>query len=153
LTLETGLFAMEVPAKGATRGHVRFALRSTAPEEVGTVALCGLVASAVLFERLKAQWTQFVLALGDAPRLDVLARWEDDGLDLTWEPVVLEPGRMDDIAGRIRDKAFPVSSSAPPAPVDRQAVKEPSEDAPAGLADHDPSEGDDWRVKQLLRIP
>ncbi len=173
MTLENALFVMDIPERGATKGHIRFDLRSLEPDAVGTTALCATVASAILFERLQAQWTHLVIGLdGSHGSVHALARWEDDGLDLTWTPKPLEPGRMEEIAGRIKDKTFllgkdapknapmpqaPQGSGAPTArPAAPPSAPPPSseERAPAGLADGvlTPEE-EDYLVKQLLRVP
>jgi len=171
MTLETPLFVMDIPEQGATKGHVRFDLRSLEPDAIGMTALCATVASAILFERLQAQWTHLVIGLdGSHATVHALARWEDDGLDLTWPPKTLEPGRMEEIANRIRDKTFLIGKdtpkSAPAAPqgsgsqASRPAAPSTApplaseEYAPAGLADGvlTPQE-EDYLVKQLLRVP
>ena len=173
MTLENALFAMEIPELGATKGHVRFDLRSLEPDAIGTTALCATVASAILFERLQAQWTHLVIGLdGSRGTVHALARWEDDGLDLTWTPKPLEPSRMEEIAGRIKDKTFLIGKDQPKnapfsqapqgsgAPTERPAAPstapppDAEEHAPRGLADGvlTPEE-EDYLVKQLLRVP
>jgi hypothetical protein len=81
MTLTNELFTMDVPANGATKGHVRFALTATEPQDLGAAALAGIVTSAVLFERLQAHWTHLIMSLRPRDsRMEVIARWEDDGV-------------------------------------------------------------------------
>jgi len=164
MTLTNELFTMDVPANGATKGHVRFALAAKEPQDLGAAALAGIVTSAVLFERLQAHWTHLIMSLRPkGSRMEVIARWEDDGLDLTWQPKTVEPQRMEELAGLIRDRlsdptpAAPVHSLPPTAPTFTTPLATPTTDregAPVGLADGMLSEEEqDMRVKQLLRIP
>ncbi len=164
MTLTNELFTMDVPAKGATKGHVRFELTVKEPEEIGAAALAGIVTSAMLFERLQAHWTHMIIGLRPKDsRMDVIARWEDDGLDLTWQPKTVEPNRMEELAGLIRDRlsdptpAPPVKPLPPTAPTfttPLPAQTTDREEAPVGLADGMLTEEEqDYRVKQLLRIP
>lgn len=158
MKFETSLFVQEVPSLGAVRGHIRFALRSSIPADIGVSAVCASAATTVLFERLQAQGTNIVLSLKDGgATIDVLSRTEGDGLEMRWDPVPLDPPRLDDLQRRIQ-QAIPLPNAEPaPPPVSSSLPDSPSSpsvsEMPESSNEESSDEDEDWQIKQLHRIP
>jgi hypothetical protein len=107
----TPIFHQEVPEQGAAKGHVRFTLNSLKPEDFALAGFCATVASTVLYERLQAGGTSFIIDFTkEIARIDVLARYQDDGLDFQWPLNPADGAELDAIQERIRAKTFLISS-------------------------------------------
>lgn len=143
--IENALFKQEIPEKGATKGHVHFAIKSRSPEDIALVGFCANVAASLLFERMQAQGTNiiFTLSQNDATS-DVLARHENDGLNLQWTPKPADPSQLNDVQERIRNRTFFIGKKQP----EIKEQKEPIQQAPTITDDEE-----DYLVKQLHRIP
>lgn len=145
----SGPFTLEVPEQGAVRGHVRMSSSSAAPDDIAALGMCANVLSSILFERMQAQGTNIIMHLGQGAEVEVLARTEGDGLDFRWAPKQVDPGRFEEIQGRIQNKAFFIGKDqAGP------SAREPPAQNAAALPEHHADEGDeDELVKHLYRIP
>ncbi|MDD9954067.1 MAG: hypothetical protein OXR66_07050 [Candidatus Woesearchaeota archaeon] len=149
--LETPIFTEEIPAKGAVNGHVRFTMHSETISDVALVGTLANVTSSLLFEKLQAQGTNIIFRLGDAPRIDILARREDDGLELQWAPQQIEAGKLSDIQKQIKDKILVMDSVEEPEPEEVQE-EEQIDGPPADIVEEDDEEQEFWS-KHLTRIP
>jgi hypothetical protein len=107
MIIDNHLFREEIPEKGASRGHIRFHLKSKEPSDVSLVGFCANLAATLLFERLQAQGTNIIITIDkrDA-RCDVLARHENDGVELIWTPKQFDPAQYNDAQERIKNKTF-----------------------------------------------
>jgi hypothetical protein len=121
IVTENQLFTEEIPEKGATKGQVRFSLKSRKPDDIALAGFCANIAASLLFERMQAQGTNMIIDLSDSSRIDVLARYEDDGLNLLWTPKPAEPSTLDSAQERIRNKTFFIGK-------EREEKKENKED-------------------------
>lgn len=148
MIIDNALFSEEIPEKGATEGHLRFHLKDATPENVALIGFCANITASLLFERLQAQGTNIIIALNkDTAQIDVIARSEDDGLNLTWPAKSMEPTQLNDIAERIKNKTFFIGKEqqkeekVPEAKPEKHEIPELSEAE------------EDYLVKQLHRIP
>jgi hypothetical protein len=166
MILQNTLFTQEIPQPGAAKGHVRFTTQSTEAEDIALIGFCANLAASVLFERLHAQGTNLVFNLAkDEATVDVLARYEDDGLNLLWTPKA--GGDLSSIQERIRNKTFFIGRKkeepkpvhlVPPVPLlpGQDTIPPPPQpDAKSNPADKEnmSEEEEDYQVKQLMRIP
>jgi hypothetical protein len=150
MIIDNPLFSEEIPEKGATTGHLRFHLKHASPDDLAVVGFCTNVTASLLFERLQAQGTNIIISLNkENSRVDVLARAEDDGLNLIWTPKTLEAAQLNEIAERIKNKTFLFDKEASPKTVDVEKAAQP---APA-VQKESSEEEEDYLVKQLHRIP
>ena len=140
--IETALFTQEIPAKGAVDGHVHFTLSSLEEEDVLAAAFCASVSASVLFEKLQAQGSNIIFNLGEKGTIDVLARKENDGLSLQWQPKEVADNRMQQLQDRLQEKfaGAPATQSTPQKPAPKKAPVEEPED-------------EEYLVKQITRIP
>ena len=153
MILENALFSQEIPAKGAGKGHVRFHLKSAKPEDIALVGFCANVAASLLFERLQAQGTNIIMNLSKDALIDVLARTENDGLNLLWNPKPADPAQINDTQERIRNKTFLIGKVQ--VSEKKEITEEPLKNEPSPqLPDHPADEDhEDYLVKQLYRVP
>ncbi|HIH49147.1 TPA: HIT family protein [Candidatus Woesearchaeota archaeon] len=113
--------------------------------------------ASVLFDGLKCQGTNIIVNSGKHSSrsfphfcIHVLPRWENDGLDFSWEKLDLAPNEMDSILSSVKDKAFMIGKAkkAPQGPVHLDkpipCLRMPSSSTPP---DHDE------RVSHLFRRP
>ncbi len=156
MIIENPLFTQDVPEKGATRGHIIFGLASRTPEDIALVGFCANITASLLFERLQAQGTNIIMDLGkDSSSIHVLARSENDGLNLLWQPKPIDPSQLNDIQERIRNKTFFIGKESKSSPKEPESAKSVPANAPvhdihkSGTTD----EHEDYLVKQLHRIP
>ena len=68
-------------------------------------------AATALFEGLKAQGTNIVVSnvinqKHNRVYIDVIARNQDDGIDILWKPKQVQPEDLDSILASIKDQAF-----------------------------------------------
>lgn len=158
---ETPIFTQEVPDKGAARGHVRFTLKSRAPEDVALVGFCANVTASLLFERMQAQGTNIVMHFTkESGVIDVLARAENDGLDLLWNGKQADPAQLSDIQERIRNKTFFIGKEAKAPVAERLPAEKHPPESPPSVAIPLPAQKEemseaeeDHLIKQLHRIP
>jgi hypothetical protein len=158
MIIENPLFVEEIPENGAAKGHVRFALKSKAPDDIALVGFCANIAASLLFERLQAQGTNIVITLRkDDAGVDVLARHENDGVNLTWTPKPADPASLAQVQERISNKTFLLTQKkdAPAAPIKTVAAEDSRPKDMPNPADREKmsEEEEDYLVKQLHRIP
>ena len=153
MILDNAVFSEEVPASGATKGHVRFHLKSRQPEDVALVGFCANVTASLLFERLQAQGTNIVVQLGKEDRVDVLARYENDGLNLLWTPKPADANQLNETAERIKNKTFFIGKEAKEAEQEKAEAQSTPIVQSAHDQEHMTEEEEDHQVKQLHRIP
>ena len=152
MIIQNPLFKQEIPEKGAVKGHIRFSTQSRDPSDIALIGFCANVSASLLFERLQAQGTNIIITVEkDTTRVDVLARAENDGLNLLWTPKPAE--RIDEIQERIRNKTFFFDKeSAPP-----KSAEKPTEvkhvETKAATPEPPTHDEEDYLVKQLHRIP
>jgi hypothetical protein len=149
MIVDNPLFSEEIPEKGVTEGHLRFHLKQADPNDIALLGFCANVTASLLFERLQAQGTNLIISLNkENSRVDILARAEEDGLNLNWAPKTIDPNQLNDIAERIKSKTFLIGKEAAPKAVD---VDKPQTPPPKETAHTE--EEEDYLVKQLHRIP
>jgi len=161
VTLSNDLFTFEVPQKGATKGQVRFVVASARPDDIALVGFCANVTASLLFERLQAQGTNIVIDLSaQKSRIDVLARYENDGLNLLWTPKQMDAAKLASVQERIRNKTFMFGKQdslaapkvQPPKPErSTEQSSMPKMESPRVEQLSDTEE--EYLVKQLIRIP
>lgn len=156
--IDNPIFYQEIPEKGAARGHIRFSVKGRTPENVALAGFCANITASVLFERMQAQGTNIILQLTkEEARIEVIARAEDDKLNLLWEGKQVDPGQMNDIQERIRNKTFFIGTEAPPLAAPKSETQEvtPKPDARPSEPPLDvhTEEEEDYLTKQLHRIP
>lgn len=137
MLIENSLFKENIPEKGIIDGHIQFKMARSDSETIGIVGFCANITGSVLFEQLQAQGTNIVFSLAEQGTVDVVARNQDDGLNLQWQPKDFEENRLDDIAERIKRTL---------APEEKEVRKQPEEPEPS-------AEENEAHVKQLTRIP
>lgn len=104
---------MELVAHPATKGHIKVlsakdvkTLEELSTDEFVQLFFGASYAATALFELLGAQGTNILLNESDSTLcIDVVARGENDGLNLLWEPKQGDPNELKDVAKAIRDKA------------------------------------------------
>ena len=155
MIIQNPLFTQEIPEKGAVKGHIRFNSHSREPSDVALIGFCANVSASLLFERMQAQGTNIIFTIDrESTRVDVLARVENDGLNLIWTPKAAE--RLDEIQEKIRNKTFffdkeeqqvTTKVAAPPAEIKHAEKKVPD-------SAHEPThDEEEYLIKQLHRIP
>jgi hypothetical protein len=158
--IDTPLFLQDIPEKGAAKGHLRYTLKGRAPGDIALVGFCANVGASLLFERMQAQGTNIILQLDkENARIDVLARYEDDGLNLQWQNKQVDPAQMGNIQELIKNRTFflgkeqhvPEQKPSPP-PAEHAAAPESVRPALTQVAPQTEEE-EDYLVKQLHRIP
>jgi hypothetical protein len=171
IVLQTPLFTQEVPENGAAKGHVRFVSATTKVDDVALIGLCASITASLLYRTLKAAGTNVIITLSEeGVRADVLARYEDDGVNVQWPLKPGDPAQLDSVQERIRAKTFFIK---PPARKDTMmndaamnvpgagpqdgtpgAAALPSSSAPPGAPlDAESEEAEEYQVKQLHRVP
>ncbi len=167
LVLQTPIFTQEVPEKGSVKGHVRFLSSSVLLKDIELCSFAASITSAVLYEKLQASGTTLIITVGkDSTKIDVLARYENDGVDLQWEMKPGDATKLDEVQEKIRSKTFIMMHETKSAPVQANVAPEKaisdlkSVDAKQNLPEssHEPAtkveeEKEDYLVKQLHRIP
>ncbi|HIH23881.1 TPA: hypothetical protein HA251_02495 [Candidatus Woesearchaeota archaeon] len=114
IVLQTPLLTLEVPEKGAAKGHARITSVSSSPEDIALLGFCASILSNVLYEKMQAGGTSIVISIAkDDVRADILARQEDDGVDLQWEYKPGDPAQLDAVQERIRAKTFFIKNDPP----------------------------------------
>lgn len=114
IALQTPLFTLEVPEKGAAKGHARILSASSSSDDIALLGFCASVLSNVLYEKMQAGGTSIVISIAkDDVRADILARHEDDGVDLQWELKPGDPAQLDAVQERIRAKTFFIKNESP----------------------------------------
>jgi histidine triad (HIT) family protein len=151
-------------ADAATHGHVLVQpqrqvarLSDLSPEESGHLFLVASYAAAILFQGLQAEGTNIIIN-EEEERLTahVVARRSDDGLSFAWQPTKAGEASLEEVAERIRDKAFAVDK--------RGKVEKPAEEPKRGPEERPPElkkddavsqaeEEENYLIKQLIRIP
>lgn len=114
-----------LPSKPAVPGHVKIMPKQhfTAIDDMGDELVKDLFflanfASTAVFEVAKAHGTNIILNENDNHlAIDVIPRKENDGLNFMWKPKQISPAEMDQIAGKIADKAFIVGKKQEPSPI------------------------------------
>ncbi|MBN1274907.1 hypothetical protein JXA12_01265 [Candidatus Woesearchaeota archaeon] len=106
---EDKLVTATLPEKPATKGHVHALAAKTSIEALSEqecahlLSLASFTANA-LFEQVGASGTNIILTDLEGVRASILARTDDDGLSLQWQPQQLSQEEMDSIAARIKDR-------------------------------------------------
>jgi diadenosine tetraphosphate (Ap4A) HIT family hydrolase len=155
IVFQNEVFSISVPAQAQAMGHLRIrpirsvtALAELSFEETKAIFATANLISRLLFEWLKAEGTNIIANENKQVYVDVLARKENDGVMLHWEPQALTPQQMDDLQSRIKDKAFVVNKK-------RKPVEEPTSSASkAEHVQHEAGEEKhDFYVHLLRRVP
>jgi hypothetical protein len=168
---ENPLFTVDIPEKGASKGHTRIDMKSSSTPDVLLGTLCASLHASILFERLQAQGTNIIIDLGrNHARFDVLARYENDGINLQWTPRPQDQAQLSLTAERISNKTFMIGkgekkagnagtqqspgSDIPVPTPDAKHSAQPMPAAPQSKHDEPLSEAEEnYLVKQLHRIP
>ncbi len=116
---EDGKIIAEVPDKMLGKGHIIVSSKEKCGniQEISAKDFHHLIygssfAATALFENLDAHGTNIILSTGNALekeeialKIDVLARWGDDGLNLLWKPKQMAQEELDGVAKQIKNKA------------------------------------------------
>lgn len=150
LLYEDGACRAELLENGATLGHIKItpkktvsALDELSAEESAQLFWVASFAATGLFEGMGAHGTNILCTEGDEVAVHVLARTQEDGLDLFWEPKKAEPAELETMASRISEQLWYVgkeesSDSNVSKPTTTKTVEEV-----------DPSKN--YKLKQLIR--
>jgi diadenosine tetraphosphate (Ap4A) HIT family hydrolase len=160
---EDNLIEIAIPEQGACLGHLIITPKGEAktvddmPAEVMEHMSYGAsYAATVLFETLGAQGTNIIMN-EDPVRVEVLARKQDDGLDLLWTPKQLEQADMESAESKIKDNTFMIGKEeeAPTpkseGPTQEEALAETPATPKDSVEDHEAKEN--YLIRQLLRVP
>ena len=163
---EDALIVIDLSDTGAVSGHLTITPKQSAKtvdelssETMEHLSYGASYAATVLFETLGAHGTNIVL--NEHPvRVEVLARKQDDGLDLLWTPKQLDPSAMASAEEKIKDNTFMIgkeeekqqekvveetnSSAQTTSPVAHSSPKD-------SVVDHE--EKENYLIRQLLRVP
>lgn len=174
VVITTPLFTQEVPEKAAANGHVVFKSASAVHSDVALLCFTASISSALLYEKLHAGGTTLIIQIDKTQKIqtkiDVLARFDEDKLDLQWEIKPGDAAQLEAIREKISSKTFMLmhqEKEQKPVTVDiveKNVVvtEEPKVDSSTPrvvpTASDDPStkeeqEQEDYLVKQLRRIP
>ncbi len=180
IVITTPLFTQEVPEKAAAKGHVVFTSSSVVQADIALLCFTASISSALLYEKLHAGGTTLIVQLEKTKtKIDVLARFDEDKLDLQWEIKTGDAAQLDAVQEKIRGKTFMLmhqeketsklnltsansSSANASSSTSSNLSNEPKIDSstPRLVPTHadDPStkeeqEQEDYQVKQLKRIP
>ncbi|HII71816.1 TPA: HIT family protein [Candidatus Woesearchaeota archaeon] len=107
-----------VPQKPFVKGHIvvrpkeeQGKIQEMDEKDFGHLIYGASFAATALFENLQAHGTNIIMNTGSqigenkkGLKVDVLARWAEDGLKLMWTPKKIPDGEMQDIASKIKDK-------------------------------------------------
>jgi hypothetical protein len=122
-------------------GHVRVVpavdrafLSDCSVEELHELGALANGLSSALFELLNSEGTNIIVTEHPV-RYDVLARFQDDGLDLKWKPSKVEKSEMDSVASRISEKIIAPDEPKKQAPVAREPSVEPPVSKPAQVVE------------------
>ena len=101
------------------------------------------LASSVAFEALKAKGTNLIICNNkDNVKADIIARNDEDGLDLTWQPIEVSEQEMEEIAKKIKDKCDFIGYKAP--------EKKPIEISKPELIQ---ANKNNYQLEALIRVP
>ncbi len=153
---EDGALVVSLPEKPAVPGHVVVTpvqeashLRDLPPEVVEHLFTVASLTATALFEGLGAQGTNILCVEGDGQvHIDVLARSQDDGLDLFWEPKRADPADLDAVASQVKEQLWYVGKEE--RTEDKEAV---AEEVQKTKEEVDASPEDNYKVRQLFRTP
>ncbi len=114
---EDDKFAALIPAKPATKGHIQLISKEHAEtmqdldgKDVEHAWYAASFTATALFENLQAQGTNLIVNTGSEMKkgghfhIDVLARYNEDGLNLLWQPKKLGEDEMKKLQAKIKDK-------------------------------------------------
>tara|TARA_Y100000034_G_C6885167_1_gene406318 strand:+ start:347 stop:820 length:474 start_codon:yes stop_codon:yes gene_type:complete len=101
-------------------------------------------AATALFEGLKAQGTNIIISnvinsKHDRIYIDVLARNQDDGIDVLWKPKQLQEEEMNSVLSSIKDQTFYIGKKEEKKNLTPKEVKK--------------VEGDNYMLRHLNKVP
>jgi hypothetical protein len=150
------MLEVSVPKKGVVDGQVVFTYPEGNDSDAGVVGFTASMAASVMFERLQAQGTNILISLDDEKgvRVDILARKQNDGVNLQWTPAQVEPAQMESIRESLSDAFFSASSEeeslvAKPGPSTQLETSKTEKKEPSS----DDDECTEHLRKQLTRCP
>lgn len=158
-----------MPKKGAAAGHIiiklnkpRTFLKELSEQELDHIFYVASFAATAVFETAGAQGTNIIVNEGtftDKPlEFHIIPRMMEDGLDFRWEPKQMDPSDMDSALSALKDKAFYIGKTTSGDDVreetEQKETDKESESQPSAEPEmHVEGEGEDYRVKNLRRIP
>ena len=126
LLYEDQQFVVFVPKEAASKGHVRVtvkehndAFEKVSEQDVQSLFWVGNLVASAMFDSLGAIGTNIIASDKDHVFLDVLARFENDGVELKWDPQKVDASDLDSLASRIAEKVGSKGSEP-----EKQEVKE-----------------------------
>ncbi len=159
---EDKLLLISSPEKPFTIGHLEIVSKKPfndlQEDDFAQILSAASYSSNVLFEVLKAHGTNIILTLfDDSVKCDIIARKQDDNLNLNWTPLRPSAQELDEVADRIKDKCDYIdlkddsnkkTGSENSAPADHETEKKDSHEK-----SNDWNEEKNYLLKQLDRIP
>lgn len=159
-----------MPRKGAVAGHIIIRpkkeychLREIPDTEVKHLFYVASFAATAVFEVAGAQGTNIIMhegAFSGRPlELHVIPRTTEDSLDFHWEPKQLGDDEMESALSALRDKAFYIGKEKPEDTARKGAKQKDTEEGKETQPREETEkmiiegEGEDYRIKQLRRIP
>lgn len=162
---EDNLIMMELPEKGAVSGHIIIRPKKEAKtvddlssEVMEHLSYGASYSATVLFETLGAQGTNIILN-EDPVHIEVLARKQDDGLDLLWTPKQLDAAAMESAEEKIKDNTFMIGREEEkkeehaPAPPEKSSDTSGETSTPKTPSVTEHEEKENYLIRQLLRVP
>jgi len=141
----------------ASKGHIKVlpaknvaSLQDLSEEECVQLFYGASYVATALFELLGAHGTNILLSETiDGVSVDVVARHEQDGLELLWQPTQGNPAELDNIASAIKDTIDELLWAKD----NPSAAKKSSAPAPAQELEQSPEGKVNYLLKSLRRTP
>lgn len=152
-----------MPKDGCVKGHLKIftkehltEITEVDDEFMNYLMLTASFASTAVFEYLGVQGTNIILNEGHILEtenhlcFDVVPRTFEDGLEIKWDPKKLEEDQQEKVLNQLKDKAFFIDGEKKEV---SEEVKVSDEKDVKQIKADDKGEDDDYRIKDLRRIP
>lgn len=155
IVYEDGACTVVLREEGAVAGHLSVEPRRNAAtmqelsaDEAEHLLWVANACASALFEGLGAHGTNILLVEGEGKLgVQVLPRFQDDGLKLQWDAKRADPSELEEIAKRVRDQLWYVGKQEErPAQKVAERAQTPTEHVEA-----DPKTN--YKLRQLFRSP
>ncbi|MGM5484777.1 MAG: HIT family protein [Nanobdellota archaeon] len=174
---EDALLKADVAEKGLVEGHVKVHpktgkdyLEDHAEEEIEHIFIVTSKIASSIFETLGAQGTNIIInnGLEDQLTINIIPRFENDNIDFQWKAEQAKPENLDKVMKKLKEHTDYIGINASPEKVNMSGQEEKTEnDKPAEQTEptepaqekgeesknmeEEPEE--DYRIRQLDRIP
>ncbi len=144
-----GLLVADLLAEGACMGHIHIRPEHPVRDFSQAKGILGeqlfwvsSFSASALFDSIGAHGTNIVISDGSSLVADVVARFQDDGLGLRWDPKPADPGALKDLATTVKDALWYVGKDT------SHSSQEPIS---ARVVETTPVRKQDYRSLQLKR--